>query len=88
MYDIPVAPGNNTTAVDVAETLRVHLAGGIDKALAHTAPPISLGMRVLDRGEAVPGIVHHLTAAMQIGTEDEAVALHILDHIFVFLWQS
>ena len=82
--NVPVAAVNHTCGVDIAEAVVVVAAAGVDETLAYGLPPIGVFVQPLARGEAVPGVVHHLAAAVEVGAETEIVVVDIVYHSLVF----
>ena len=82
--NIPVATVDVACWSDIAETAVVHPPARVDKTFAHRLPPFAVLVQPLVRGETVPGVVHHLRAAVEIGAEEEVMPLDIGYHGLVF----
>ena len=83
--NVPVASGSIAAVVGVAEMAVAVCSAGINKVFAYFNPPFAIGMRLFGRGEAVPRVVHHLGASVQVGAESEIVIGDIIDHRSVLL---
>ena len=86
--DVPVAAGGIAAGVGVAEVAVVVGPAGIDKAFAYVNPPFGLRVRIVARGEAVPGIVHHLGSAVEVCTQTEPVLREVVNHGLILLRDS
>ncbi len=83
-YDIPVATDDVAVGIDIAKALAVHQPTGVDEAFAYLFPPLMVLVELLKGGEAVPWVVHHLGAAVEVGAETEVVLRDVVNHRLVF----